>query len=210
MVVAAVCPVHGPFESRLGSFGSSTNVRFTGNMESCPVAGCEHMAKTMDGAFSFLDNQTIIHEAPDWSIRALSAVTKALGEAIRVAAEPDSTVQDVEVAFDKAALLTKLNVRDAPPRFRDQLLEILSLKSPTKTKGYKKKVLVSCLILHFLLQNYSTYKESAVEITNDIMVPSAELAIDTLQSLTDEARTVIRQMLEQSEDGEQPPEPKAP
>ncbi|MFK0082713.1 hypothetical protein [Glutamicibacter sp. NPDC090743] len=168
MVIAANCPVHGPFESHGIHVENSTNVSFSGNVDSCPVPGCGLPARVMDGTFSFTGGQTIVHEAPEWSIRALNAVETAIQDALRLAADPETSDPEVRVAFDKAAALARVNSRDAPVDIRNVILDLLSLAPLRKVKGFKRKSLAALAILHLVLTNYSTYKASAIEISSDV------------------------------------------
>lgn len=74
MPVAAVCPVHGPFESR-GFAAAGRGTTFIGSKETCPR--CGRLSPVMDGTFDF-DHAGIatVISAPQWSRDALDALQR--------------------------------------------------------------------------------------------------------------------------------------
>lgn len=190
MVIAATCPVHGPFKSSAIQIENSIDVSLTGNIESCPVPDCGLPSRIMDGNFSFNENNTVVHSAPEWSVRALSTVQEALADAVRIASDPNAPIKDAKRAFEKAAALTRVNSQDTPPSLRSQILELLSLNPVLKVKGVKRKILVIGIILHFLLGNYTTYKSNAIELTNDLG-PAVEWITENVELLSPEFQAEI-------------------
>ncbi|WP_337445789.1 hypothetical protein [Glutamicibacter nicotianae] len=173
---------------------NSTNVSFVGNVEPCPTPGCELLSLVMNGTFSFKGNEVIVHQAPEWSVRALSSVQQAIADAVRIAADPNAPIGDAKKSFEKAAFLTRINSRDSPPGLRSQILELLSLQPLLKVKGLKRKILVAGVILHFLLNHYSTYKDNAIEITHDLQ-PAAEWIVDHVEQLGSSFESEIEKAL---------------
>lgn len=196
MTIAAVCPVHGPFESRAFAIENSAHVTLSGNQESCPTCGLA--SRIMEGTFSFPERSTVVHDAPEWSIRALSSVNRAISDAVRIAADPNAPIEDVRNAFDKAASLTRINSQDAPPGLRSQIMELLSLKPVLKVKGYKRKILLIGVLLHFVLSNYGAYKGSIVEITNDLR-PVVEQTLTSIDNISNDTKNAIEKILDELE-----------
>lgn len=194
MVVAAVCPVHGPFESRIFSLVDCTNVSFTGNQESCPTPGCGEMAEIMDGNFTFAGGETIIHQAPEWTIQALTSVTQALGQALRVAALRNSTAQEIEEAYLHAAEMAREETKDIPDSIRQQLLNKLPLKIHPGKKGMKLWAVVALGSAMFLLHNYTTVRDNAIALAKD-SATAIEWIIDQVGDLNEEEQTQFREEL---------------
>lgn len=191
MVVAAVCPVHGPFESRIFTLIDCTNVSFSGNQESCPVPGCGKMARIMDGNFTFKDDTTVIHQAPEWTIRALTTVTGALGKALRVATSPNATAEEIEEAYRRAAEIARTETKDIPDSIRQQLLNKLPLKIHPGKKGVKLWAILALGSAMFLLHNYTTVRDNALAMVHD-STTAIEWIIDQVGDLTEEEQIQFR------------------
>ncbi|MBF6672456.1 hypothetical protein [Glutamicibacter sp. FBE19] len=198
MVIASVCPEHGPFGSAMYVIENSTNVTLDANGDKCPVPGCTSHAKVMDGNYSFGENEVIIHQAPEWSVRALASVTSALGHAIRVAANPESSDANVAAAFEQAALLTRMNLSSAPAPFREQIANILPIKFGKGTRGSRKAVIIALSTVVFLLTNYSSVKDNVAEMIADGQAVK-ETVIEVIDDLSDQ---VIAQLHEAFADTE--------
>lgn len=84
--VVAVCPTHGPFQSRAIAFGSQggaisfggnvTNLVFSGGIEDCPRCGAA--SRLMDGRFNVRDGVVEILSAPRWTRDAIEQARQAL------------------------------------------------------------------------------------------------------------------------------------
>lgn len=93
--VAAVCLVHGPFESRAFSSVGSQNVAFKGVTEQCPKCGLP--SKVMEGSFDFDDQGfASVVSAPLWSMQALKTVQDRIRRAAReIEVAPAEQVSDL-------------------------------------------------------------------------------------------------------------------
>lgn len=178
------------------SFTDSTNVSFINATESCPVPGCGKESAVMEGTFSFLANETLVHDAPAWSVHALTTLQTAIAEAMNLAANTETTDQEVKVAFEKAASLTRINSQNAPIGIRSQLIEMLSLRPVMKVKGFKRRVLVAGFVLHLILTNYGAYKSSVTEIIND-SANAIEWAAEHIGTLNQDLQSQVKEILDE-------------
>lgn len=106
MPLASVCPVHGPFESRLIRLTSATNATITNSSESCPK--CGRPSATVEGTFD-IDAEGLVRvlAAPGWSIKALRAIQGDLEDLSETLAGEASADDRID------AILARLDQRDA-------------------------------------------------------------------------------------------------
>lgn len=114
MVVVAVCPVHGAFESNFMAAVNSVGVTLNNNSESCPK--CGSLSQVMEGTFNFGSNGIAeVVSAPAWTRAALKQVQQALADAKRriqdLGEDPDAVAEETIRCLEHAnpALASKFH-----------------------------------------------------------------------------------------------------
>lgn len=133
MPAVAVCPEHGPFESRLIVASDSQNVTLSNNAEPCPT--CQAGSQVMEGTFNFdVDGLVHVLAAPAWSRFALKVVQTEVRELADAAQDRSLSEADVERIADR--VVERIAERDQG--FADLLV--------TQIKGRPRSAVVAFLL----------------------------------------------------------------
>lgn len=167
MVIAMLCPVHGPQRSRVLGAMNAMNVQLKGNIESCPEPGCIHMGPVVDGTFNFIGGETQVISAPKWSIAALQTVSARIGRTVRILADPKVSDAVAEEAVQAIAAEVAKAVEGLSDDIAKKITESLKPSSSERPKGWRKQTASLMAIAAFLLTNYSGVKDSVGEMIED-------------------------------------------
>lgn len=167
MVVALLCPVHGPQRSSLLGAMNSLNVTLLGNTDGCPVPGCNLVGPVMNGTFNFIGNETQIVSAPKWSVAALQTVSSRIGRTVRILADPTVSDAVAEEALQAIAAEVAKAVEGLSDDIAKKITEGLKPPSGDRPKGWRKRKAAVLAFALFMLSDYSGAKQSVGEMFED-------------------------------------------
>lgn len=182
MTIAAKCPVHGAFPSRLIGGSSVGSLSLSGNSEPCPAPGCGRASAVIDGTFTMdAFGHVSVVSAPAWSREALAAVqgaaTSALN-AVEVGAPEAEVESQIAVLENRLLDLEKMvgtrHGTGAPNPFRRV---ITALRNPKYVRAALLRGLINILVSNLVEIGVENLWEWATPLVSDLLV-EAETIIE--------------------------------
>jgi len=165
MVLAAICPVHGPRRSRLLGVepGSrAINVSITGGIDYCDICGLP--SKVVEGTFDLTSDTATVRSAPQWSVDALEAIGVIVEELHETISRP-GLAPAVVLAEASAGLSRLANVPGSAHLVSEARLAIARPKS----KRARAEVALTVIAAMYIgIGNYGGFRDGLDRIVDDV------------------------------------------